>query len=258
MSNAFLSTALILLASEEVGCVVEGADGNIEALPDCHQRVYGSFRPAALISNMAVVTGVLSAIFMPLAGAVVDFTSHRWTTGVIAATAMIIVQVIQIGINSNTWFAVAILQALQGCLFQIHTLTFKSYLSTISQTVSERTMIKFNSIFVFTQFGTQALFLVVVVGIAMARGLNDLETAQLSQVINSTHLLVLSSLGWRLLPKVPPKHTLEEGKSLLWDVFRQGLLGFSLALVLLDRSSHSLFCCKMATIYQKTTTVDFS
>lgn len=118
MSNVFLSTALIYLASEEVGCVEE-VDGKMEIVEDCPERVYGAFRPAALITNIAVISGLLSALFMPLAGAVVDYTSHRWTTGVVSAILITVVQVIQVGTNSNTWFPMAILQAITGCFYQI-------------------------------------------------------------------------------------------------------------------------------------------
>jgi len=59
------------LASEHVGCVEESIeDGEIIVVDDCQERVYGAFRPAALISNIAVISGLLGATLMPLAGAV--------------------------------------------------------------------------------------------------------------------------------------------------------------------------------------------
>lgn len=71
------------------------------------------------------------------------------------------------------------------------------------------------------QFGSQALFLLVVVGISMGLSLDDVHTAQVSQGINSVNIIISFTLAWRLLPKVPPRNVLEEGKSLIWQGFVQ-------------------------------------
>lgn len=222
MANVFLSTALIYLASEQVGCV-QPNDSNtkMEVVEECHERVFGTFKPAALITNVAVVSGILGAFFMPLAGAIVDYTSHRWTIGVVSAGAMTLIQFVQIWTNRQTWFATAILQAIQGCFYQIHILASYSYLSTMSRSVSEQAMANFSSTFTMVQFGSQALFIITVVAISMILDLDDVQTAQLSQAINSINILISFTLGWRLLPKIPPQNVLEEGSSLLWQGFRQ-------------------------------------
>jgi len=141
ISNIFLSTALIYLASEHVGCVEESIeDGEIIVVDDCQERVYGAFRPAALISNIAVISGLLGATLMPLAGAVVDYTAYRWHVGVFSALALIVLQACQIGINSNTWFYMAIGQALAWFCFNVQFLATYAYLPTITRLVTERTM----------------------------------------------------------------------------------------------------------------------
>lgn len=217
MSNVFLSTSLIYLASKEVGCI----DGHGEVMEDCHQRVFGIFRPSALITNIAVISGLGSALFMPLAGAVVDYTSHRWTAGVASAILMTVIQAIQIGTNSSTWFIMAVLQAIQGCFYQVQVLASYSYLSTMSREVSGTTMANYSSTFTMVQFGSQALFLLVVVGISMGLHMDDVRTAQLSQAINTVSILISFTLGWRLLPQVPPQHFLQKGESLIWQGFVQ-------------------------------------
>jgi hypothetical protein len=73
MSNVFLSASLLFLASKEAGCLDD--EGNVEN--DCDTRVYG-MAPAALITNhVAVISGLLSAFFMPVIGAMLDFTPYR-------------------------------------------------------------------------------------------------------------------------------------------------------------------------------------
>lgn len=96
MSNIFLSTSLIYLATEEAGCI----DENGVAIPDCDNTVRG-FQPASLIANIAVISGLLSAFFMPFIGAIVDYTPYRRAMGIIAALIMILVQGVQVSYHSR-------------------------------------------------------------------------------------------------------------------------------------------------------------
>ena len=141
MSNIFLSTAFIYLAAEEAGCTDEFyyEDTNttaVEVVDNCHEEVYG-FKPAALIANIGVISGLLSAVFMPVIGAIVDYTPHRWTVGVISGVLMVLVQAVQIGTNSQTWFAMSILQALTGFFYQMQVLAVYAYLPDIGRAVGQ-------------------------------------------------------------------------------------------------------------------------
>ena len=135
MSNVFLSTAFIYLASKQAGCVGE----DDELLPDCDERVYG-FKPASFVSNIAVITGVLSAFSMPVVGAVVDCTDHRKAVGVWSAVAMIVIQAAQIGLTVKTWFVMAIFQAIAGVLYQVHVLSIYAYMPDIATLVGSEAM----------------------------------------------------------------------------------------------------------------------
>ena len=217
MSNIFLATAFIFLASEEAGCLTESGD---EVLDDCDEKVYGS-SPAALIANIAVISGVLSALFMPMAGAMIDYTSHRRLVGIGSALFMIAVQVAQIGTNSKTWFPMAILQAVSGFLYQVQVMACYAYLPEISREVGESKMTGFSSIFTCCQFSSQVSFLLIVIIVALAVGLDDVQTAQVSQAINTVWSGFFLYLGWRILPSAPASHTLEEGKKLVFEGFAQ-------------------------------------
>ena len=142
MTNIFLSSAFIYLASEEVGCTEEVYNVNSnttewKVVEDCDVKVYGLFAPAALVTNIATISGVLSALFMPVIGAIVDYTSHRWMVGVVMAVLIIMIQGAQTFTNSQTWFAMSILQALTGFFYQIHILASYAYLPEISRAVGE-------------------------------------------------------------------------------------------------------------------------
>ena len=136
MSNIFLSSAFVFLASEQAGCLNEEGD---EVLDDCGGEVYG-FKPASFVSSIAVIAGVLSSLFMPMFGAMVDYTSHRRTDGVVAAILMMMIQAVQIGTVSSTWFAMTILQALAGFFYQVEVLATYAYLPDIARAVGQELM----------------------------------------------------------------------------------------------------------------------
>ena len=69
------------------------------------------------------------------------------------------------------------------------------------------------------QFGAQCLFLIVVIALSIALGLDDVNTAQMSQGIDVLWSGAFFYLGWRLLPNVPPRHVLPEGRLLITEGF---------------------------------------
>lgn len=135
MSNIFLSTSIIYLASVEAGCV----DENGTVVDDCENKVYG-FIPSSLIANIAVISGLLSAFLMPLIGAIVDYTPHRKATGIVAAILLILIQGVQIGTVAATWFPMTVLQAVAGFIYQVEVLATYAYLPEIARSVGEKIM----------------------------------------------------------------------------------------------------------------------
>jgi len=73
--------------------------------------------------------------------------------------------------------------------------------------------------FTMTQFGSQSAFLVVVIALSIALGLDDVETSHLSQAINVVWISICFYIGWKLLPSVPAKNTLKEDQYLLTQGF---------------------------------------
>jgi MFS-type transporter involved in bile tolerance (Atg22 family) len=147
MSNIFLSTSFIYLASVDVGCqmnvmttTTEEDNGDNNPINDnnngCNQNVYG-MTPASLIANIAIVSGLLSAFLMPLSGAMIDYTPYRREVGILSAFFMIAIQAIQIGTVQATWFPMAILQAIAGFLYQVQVLATFAYLPEIARSVGQ-------------------------------------------------------------------------------------------------------------------------
>ncbi|KAI2503704.1 Vacuole effluxer Atg22-like protein [Fragilaria crotonensis] len=191
MSNIFLSTLLIFLASEAAGCL----DKNGKVADSCETSVYG-MRPASLVANIAILSGVLSALLMPIAGAMVDYTAYRRTLGCVSAFLMILIQAIQIGTVLQTWFPRSVLQGIAGFLYQVQVLATYAYLPDIARSVGESSMTRFV--------------------ISILLGFNDVQTG-----IDTIWSGLAFFLGWRILQPVPSAHALPDGKTLFSQAFVQ-------------------------------------
>ena len=231
MSNVFLSTAFLYFASKQAGCLIQSSssssspendddDYNLSSLDyevdeNCHQRVYG-FTPSSLITNIAVISGLLSAFCMPLIGAILDFTPHRKTVGWMSATIVASIQLVQIATNERNWFIMAILQAIVGFIFQIQVLVIFSYLPDISRAVEEHVMVKFSGLFTLFNYTAQLTFLLIVIGISLALNLTTIATAQVSQAVSGLLLAIVGcAYVWPRFfqADVEPSRKLPEGST---------------------------------------------
>ncbi|KAL3921263.1 MAG: hypothetical protein SGILL_002838 [Bacillariaceae sp.] len=223
ISNVFLATSLIYLAHQEAGCV-DPATGR---LTQCDTRVYG-FYPSSLVNNIYAIASLAAAFFMPFFGAIIDYTDHRRLSGRIVAFLLWAIQTMQIGTVYQTWFPMAILQAIAGVLFEFHFLLSVSYLPDIIRyDVNYEVMNRFNRAFFGLQFGGQMVFLLIVVGVSswiipnVTDPWGSVTTAQFGQGVSSAALLVVLPLAWTWFPRTKAKHKLPEGHSLVFEGFRQ-------------------------------------
>ena len=100
-------------------------------------------------------------------------------------------------------------------------------------------------LFTITQFSAQAMFLVLVIAVSLSLQLNDVHTGRLSQGCNALIASTSFFYGWNLMPRVPAKHTLPEGRWMLaqgfvqnWDTakdinrhYKKGLRWFLLSVI---------------------------
>jgi MFS transporter, UMF1 family len=215
MANIFLGASLLYLASKEANCLTD----EDEVDGECNNRVYG-FLPSSLITNIAVISGLTAAFLMPVMGAILDYTPYRRMVGLASAIAITVIQAIQIGTVSSTWFAMSLLQALASILTQVQLLASYAYLPDIARTVGEEKINIFTKWFSVIQFITQDLFLIsVVVG---GFSLNTVQASQLSQVIQTIVLILATWKSWgHYLTDQPAANILPEGRSLWTEGFRQ-------------------------------------
>ena len=218
MANVVFNAALLELAQRAAGCPTgEELLAYKEATGDedyeCTNKIYGQY-PVALISNIAVVTGLLSAFFMPFIGVILDFTSYRRFVGIAFATIFTMIQMIQISIGLNTWFTMTIIQSIGGFCFAGMIMTSLAYLPELCEMVGQERHSKYTASFTAKQFTTQALFLMLVGGLAFAfRIQNDSTlTARMAMAFNAFFITILFGRGWhRYMPTRPASRSLPEG-----------------------------------------------
>jgi len=100
MSNVYLANSMIHLACKQAGGFeIEGR----EQCTNYSLEVYG-MKPATLISNIAVIASVLTALLMPVFGAIIDFTPHRRMVGVGTSIFLVVISGIQIGTTEVCFF----------------------------------------------------------------------------------------------------------------------------------------------------------
>lgn len=231
MSNIVVNAALLELASGAAGCPTGEelrameADGTIEsaAAYECTGTVYGQ-NPLSLISNIAVVTGILSALFMPMIGVILDFTTYRRFTGIIFSVIFTFIQGAQICIGPSTWFPMAILQSLAGVCYTIMILTAFAYLPEICEQAGQQEHAQYTARFTAKQFSMQASFLVLMGAVSYGLGLSDdsVMTARLSQAMNVGMITILFGLGWYYMPPRKATREIPQGKR-CFGIFIHGI-----------------------------------
>ena len=216
VSNLFLLSSFLHLANQEAGCLDEQG----EIIDKCEGRVYGQ-KPGSLIANIAVISGILGALLMPLVGALLDYTEYRWITGVVSSIIIVLVQAIQIGTVSSTWFYMTILQAINGFLYSVVILVSYAYMPDMARYVGEVKMAQYQGNFSTIQFGCQVVFLIFAVGLSFLLKLNgggqdDVRLAQITQGMDVLWSIPSGILAWRLFPHVPASRSLPQHQR-LWS-----------------------------------------
>jgi len=218
ISHLFISSAFIYLAAQQAGC--EDTTTH-EVDTTCEKNVYG-LRPSSLVAIIATLSGVLAALFMPIIGAIIDYTPHRRLVGISSATLIWGIQFVQIWTNSQTWFAMLILQVINGFIYQVQFIATFAYFPNVADIVGEQTMNNFLAKFRMIQFGSMLVFLLLVILFSMVvPNITDVITSMISQTLSAIWIGICFLVGWFTLPNVPRRHTLGTDQSLLTAGFLQ-------------------------------------
>lgn len=213
ISFIFLSIGVLDLATDQAR---KGSDKCSQEDDDCNARVYG-MRPSTLLSIMATIGGLATVVFMPYAGAVVEFSPKRREFAIAVVTVLVLVNAAQAFLFSATWFALFLLQAVVATagLYAL-SMIFWSYITEQVDVADEDGLKNLYGVVSSARFwDTTGMlsFMIVVVIVQVAVGLGGVDTARLSQV--------LCSLGGAagcgrvaLLGSRKPVHSKPDGTSL--------------------------------------------
>lgn len=216
-SVVYMSNSLLFLASEAAGCV----NDNGRLIRGCENTIYG-FKPTTLLSNIYVIQGLLNAFCMPIIGAVIDCTSLRRGVGRTAAILIWVFQLAQIGTVSSTWFIMSLLQAVIGFLFELNYISAIPYVIQLSSEMTSEALSFVNRNAFICYFAVGFTYTVAIALISSAVGLNQVQTAHFSQSVYVVAAGPLLYMAWiKLLPAVPARRQLAEGKKLWMEGFRQ-------------------------------------
>lgn len=210
MSSLFMGPALLQLANNAAQ----------EQCHDCGEddaRIYG-MKPSSLLSNIAIVVGVLNAVILPLFGAIVDHTPYRRQVGVWSAVALTTIKGAEVVVSANTWFLVAILQTVSGAFYYIHTSATWAYTSELTD--NHKQQIKYNAYYFVVLYVATLIFLFQVLVSAVILHTDDVGTARISQVITFLTCSLFFGFAWRYLFRDRPALSrLPEGNTLLGTGF---------------------------------------
>jgi MFS-type transporter involved in bile tolerance (Atg22 family) len=160
---------------------------------------------------MAIIGGLSTSIFMPYAGAVVDYSDHRLEFGRVCAALLTIVNFIQIFIFENTWFAMVILQSVvASATFMANSMVMWSYVNAPTDhdlhgvTASGR---------VWETFGMLSFF-IVVGGTQLGSGWGSISIARFSQALATGVGGISLFLAYKRYSPVKAVKFLPEGSNL--------------------------------------------
>jgi len=216
MSNIFMSTSLLYLAKDAAGCFDEPiAEGQ------CNKSIYG-MKAESFITNIATIAAVLAALFMPICGALVDYTPHRKLIGIVTATLLVAIQAIQIYTVDKYWFAMGVLQALAAFIYQLQLVVLFAYMPEIARQVGVISITKISSNLSLAQFASSTFFLIAMTGITIAFKTTAVVTGQISQGLNTLTSLITFAVGWfKYITPRPAVRAVPEGHWLLLEGFSQ-------------------------------------
>ena len=209
-AGSFIASAIVILATEEAGCPKKGT---------CEKTVYG-LRPSSLFPVATIAVSLITAVFMPVFGAIVDYSHHRKTVGLVTAILICLFLGLQLMISKDSWFSVYLFECAGGFFVSVHTTITLAYLPELTENEEEIT--HYISRFTLLQFVLQSFFLISVVGISRRINADPTTTARIAAAISLGITSILFVYAWiYLFRKRPPLSTVPDGSNVVTSGFQK-------------------------------------
>jgi MFS transporter, UMF1 family len=172
---------------------------------------------------MAITSGLLASILLPLFGAIVDHTQYRRAVGAYTAAGLAIIKGLEVAVGPETWFSVATLQVFTGLLFSVHCTASYAYTSELTTDSAKKA--EYNTFYSVVVYVSTLIFMIEVLVLSYAFGAGDVGTARISQVISSSTSGLLFYFAWtNMFRDRPALSKVPDGMTLLECGFRKVFL----------------------------------
>lgn len=223
----FVSTALLKSAKEAAGCSTSWVPNdddtfNYDVRDDCNEKIFG-MKPTSLLTNIVMISSLVSASLMPLIGSIIDHTPYRRTVGRISAALLVSLVFIQILALKKVWAVAAAIQVAVSFLYSVHLCAVYAYLPEL--TSNTETLVAYTSRFTAAQYMASVAFLLTMVSIlryARIGAGEEILAAQVSQATVFVVATVFFGVAWfRFFHRRKACQSVPEGMTLLNAGFRK-------------------------------------
>ena len=213
-ASLFMGPALLELAQQQATATTDGGCTTQQQQQHAEECTVYGFRPSSLLTNLAVVSGLGSAILLPYAGALVDHTPHRRAVGAYAGLALVVVKGIEVLVSSHTWLYITFLQFVSALLFYVHLVAFYAYVSEQSKCPQHQAHL--NATLGIVKYVATLLYMLQVIGISTLLGVGDVGTARIGQTLSVLTAGPTLYLAWQphWLPDRPAQRPIPANQSL--------------------------------------------
>lgn len=206
-SGAFFVNTVLLFAKIATQCRIKAAEAGVTPEQAQCGPTFGDINPSSLLAMYATVIGVCSAMFLPLTGALIDYSHHRRLIGRISSTIFVLLQIPTIFLNERNY---PIILFMHGCAMFVGWIQMSMLFAYLPElTDSETKLASYTkSITVWTFVGMMVyLVFVVVMTTALGEGKWYGFTNALGMGVAFAINAVCFPLAWgRLFDKRGPLH----------------------------------------------------
>lgn len=195
-SSIYFSTAMIKVAYEDAGCIVEIPDGQSK-MPDCDKRIYG-IKPSSMLSLFVMILGISNAIIMPIFGAMLDSSNRRRLVGAITAFGVTVITFTQSFVSKKNWFPIFILQLLSFLLLTANSVVALAYLTELTKDKDK--LARYNTVITIFNSVAVVVFLIGMTIIsAILKAKDPLVTAKISLLVTFSLQCIFYGISWTKL-----------------------------------------------------------
>jgi len=178
---------------------------------ECKEKIYG-FRPASWIANIGTIGSLVTACFLPIAGAMIDFSASRKRIGFTAIMLVNVVGAIQIFIGQDNWLMMLLIQGFFGMFFySVHQTAIFAYMPELTTDLKEE-LPMINATARAYEMGTNLIFILAIGFLPSISSLTVVDTARISLVVSTLFGSILCILSWRYLEARPAVQKLPDNR----------------------------------------------